>query len=1063
MSSLSKKLFPTGEKEGGLFPFGKLIGFLLLFLLSFGSVESYAQQRRPIDSKHPAWLVHVDVWNQADPQKIINLIPDDIKPYVILNLSLSCAYDTKLNIHQRPQNAIRTYKSWATICQQNNMWFTLQPASGGHTHIHENDLETFEYFFKKFPNFLGWNYAEQFWGFDQPGDLFSSSQAARIALFAKLVPMHHKYGGFLTVSFCGNKWSHPLNPVGMLKRNADLLQASRDYPEAILWLYKYTTSSCFYNNESVCFGPFVSGLTKNYGVRYDNCGWNGALEAILGENHGKKYPVAAGIGTVMEQTCQNGGAVWDGPELIWTEDFRNLNNTTVNGYTQRNWGTFPGFRNIWIDMFRKIIDGTLYIPTQQEVIDKTKIIIVNDIKEGEDEDKYATWGNLYDGLYKQTDPFNRGNGQWMDNFWYLKKTGRYGTIPMTPTITEIASGIPTKVKKSQRSSVWPSIAKKTEAFDAAYPEVSTGDLFVSRYKNQLVTYTPYTYLNQKITASANIPLQYNTCKSLDLKYGKLSSGLIREYADSITLYLNNYRADTIKNVEDIIVVNGAKSEPSFEFTKRAEAKVTAEASWDAETNAYTLKVSHNGPVDIKIVCAGNETDRRTDMVNRERLEIPKQPEPYAGEIIIEAEDMNYRSVGSCEVTPYYSSYQWVRGQAGNGFIVTGTNTSAALTCKVRVPKAGQYTAMVRYNNTSRDCDVRLRINSNVALTASFKKTERNEWKKAGVTFDLNEGENTFYLFNTSGTNMFIDQVIFTPVEQEAEKFDINIHETADGTAIPNVAAAAEGETVTLTPQANEGCSIIGWNIIHGNITLNENEDGTFSFTMPDDIVTLEPIFKDTAVEYALSFDKVANGGMPEGWRADDGTMHQYPNTYSSGPRTFKGFTGAYNAALYWRTNSADYGNMSAYPLTLAPGNYRLSYVMAAWVGAPEYKAQILTSAGKVVAETGYTLAQPNIERNQGADMSSAEEHTLEFTIPTEGNYVIKFQNNGTGFSEFLLLACKIKNLNPAPTSIDDLFLKDVDKEGLEIFTIDGKKIPTLQHGINIIRRNGFDVKKVYVK
>ena len=126
--------------------------------------------------------VHVDVWNQADPQKIINLIPDDIKPYVILNLSLSCGYDTKLNIHQRPQNAIRTYKSWATICQQNKMWFTLQPASGGHTHIHENDLETFEYFFKKFPNFLGWNYAEQFWGFDAPGDLFSSSQAARIAL-----------------------------------------------------------------------------------------------------------------------------------------------------------------------------------------------------------------------------------------------------------------------------------------------------------------------------------------------------------------------------------------------------------------------------------------------------------------------------------------------------------------------------------------------------------------------------------------------------------------------------------------------------------------------------------------------------------------------------------------------------------------------------------------------------------------------------------------------------------------------------------------------------------------
>ena len=117
--------------------------------------------------------------------------------------------------------------------------------------------------------------------------------------------------------------------------------------------------------------------------------------------------------------------------------------------------------------------------------------------------------------------------------WYLKKTGRYGTIPMTPAITDIASGIPTKVKKSQRSSVWPSQSIKTARFNEAYPVVSTGDLFVSRYKNQLVTYTPYTYLNKKTTASANIPLQYNTCKSLDLTYGKLSSGLIKEYADSM--------------------------------------------------------------------------------------------------------------------------------------------------------------------------------------------------------------------------------------------------------------------------------------------------------------------------------------------------------------------------------------------------------------------------------------------------------------------------------------------------------------------------------------------------
>ena len=224
----------------------RLRSFFIIALMTLAAINTVsAQERRPIDSQHPLWIVHIDVWNAADPQKIIDLVPDDIKPYVCMNLSMSCAYDVDRGVYQRPQNAIKTYKSWASVCQKNKMWFMCQPASGGNTHIQDDDLETFEYFFKNYPNFLGWNYAEQFWGFDEPGDKSSSSQTSRIALFAKLVPMSHEYGGLLTISFCGNIWSHPLNPVGMLKRNSDLLEACRKYPEAILWLYKYTTSSCF--------------------------------------------------------------------------------------------------------------------------------------------------------------------------------------------------------------------------------------------------------------------------------------------------------------------------------------------------------------------------------------------------------------------------------------------------------------------------------------------------------------------------------------------------------------------------------------------------------------------------------------------------------------------------------------------------------------------------------------------------------------------------------------------------------------------------------------------------
>ena len=51
--------------------------FAVLFMMCGTSIS--AQERRPIDSKHPMWLIHVDVWNKADPQKIIDLIPASIK------------------------------------------------------------------------------------------------------------------------------------------------------------------------------------------------------------------------------------------------------------------------------------------------------------------------------------------------------------------------------------------------------------------------------------------------------------------------------------------------------------------------------------------------------------------------------------------------------------------------------------------------------------------------------------------------------------------------------------------------------------------------------------------------------------------------------------------------------------------------------------------------------------------------------------------------------------------------------------------------------------------------
>ena len=161
--------------------------------------------------------------------------------------------------------------------------------------------------------------------------------------------------------------------------------------------------------------------------------------------------------------------------------------------------------------------------------------------------------------------------------------------------------------------------------------------------------------------------------------------------------------------------------------------------------------------------------------------------------------------------------------------------------------------------------------------------------------------------------------------------------------------------------------------------------------MPDDIVTIEPIFRDTTIIYNLDFTDVLAGTLPPGWivTQENNTIHSYPNSYSSGSRVMSGFPGMYPKAIYWRFNDCQYGTQENYPLTLKAGKYRLIYTMAAWNGTSNYKAQILN--GSTVIATGQTYASaPDAKESTGTDLSSSTIYTLEFEVTTPGKYIIKF-------------------------------------------------------------------------
>lgn len=239
--------------------------------------------RRPIDASHPAWLIHIDCWNYADPAKIIDLIPKDILPYVIFNLSLSVSHDENTGRFNVSEYGYELVKSWLRTCAERNVWAMVQPSSGGYCHL--PDVSSYSQFdndpscavyreFFQYPNFLGFNYCEQFWDFDSRDALGSPSWLERVAHWNELLKLTHEYGGYLVVSFCGNQWSGDINPVATIKRNPAFAATTAMYQENFIYCEKYTQSSMFFDVEAGSMGVWLSGHAGNYGCRFDQCAWN---------------------------------------------------------------------------------------------------------------------------------------------------------------------------------------------------------------------------------------------------------------------------------------------------------------------------------------------------------------------------------------------------------------------------------------------------------------------------------------------------------------------------------------------------------------------------------------------------------------------------------------------------------------------------------------------------------------------------------------------------------------------------------------------------------------------
>ena len=350
-----------------------------------------------------------------------------------------------------------------------------------------------------------------------------------------------------------------------------------------------------------------------------------------------------------------------------------------------------------------------------------------------------------------------------------------------------------------------------------------------------------------------------------------------------------------------------------------------------------------------------------------------------------------------------------------------------------------------------------------AQEMTFEKVDKNDWREAVITASLKAGNNTLILQNSGAIKMTIDQVTYEPVGTPAEKFKVLVREADFGRVVADVDSAAAGETVHLTISADEGYGIKALNVVNsifftqGKTIPVSAGDTEVSFVMPDENMTIQPLFYDMQAVYELDYTNVSNGALPEGWRTTDGSdVRNYPAQNGSGPRTFAGLTGYQGKALYWRTTSAEYGRQNNYRLALEPGNYELTFVMAAWKGTPTYQAKILNASGAAIKSSETLTAKPNIGGNFAGDISSAERITLPFDVTTKGNYIIQFKEVGSGMQEFLLAECRIRNLTPSGIVNVN---RDTQVEG--IYDLHGRRVGSEARGVLILRRADGTTRKIF--
>jgi hypothetical protein len=395
---------------------------------------------------------------------------------------------------------------------------------------------------KKYPNFLGYQWCEFQW---DPVDIPNANVDV---LLAHTQAMGDNGGLILFADMGGHVW----DAMGQM---SSIVTTFRKYKDNVVVLDKITDAGNYYWNQASVMGYWLTGLAGHYGVSCDEWFWQNTKPS---QGNVGSAPAAL-TGLEIEKSAIAGAQVYLKFECLWGSALQSV--------------VYP--------LLQKIIQRKM-IPTLE--------VVKSRIKFG-----YHYTGDISISAFDPADEARIFGGVYGGGIM-MPQTGRYYIIPIFPqlaTAADIAFCQPAVVNQSNPAAT----------YDPLCPTYGiTGNSWVTPFpeKGFSMFANPNEWNNSSLTTTFSMPFPRHVGDSLTGTLPSYTYGIVEDWADSMAIFIGNLANSGNRTTNFVLYAKNQTSEPPL--TISGQASYTKD--WNAQTQKYTLAVTHNGPVNITLRVPG---------------------------------------------------------------------------------------------------------------------------------------------------------------------------------------------------------------------------------------------------------------------------------------------------------------------------------------------------------------------------------------------------------------------------------------------------------------------------